>query len=68
VAAAQKRRFSTVAGVLGGLLLGPLAFLMFWVTGVSGERKCPYCAEYVKAEAVICKYCGSALTRGTTIA
>lgn len=60
VAAAQKRGFSTVVGVLGGLLLGPLAFLMFFVSGVSKgdrQRKCPYCAEFVKVEAIVCKHC-----------
>jgi len=60
VAAAQKNGFSIVAGVLGGLLLGPLAFLMFFVSGVSASdrnRKCPYCAEFVRAEATICKHC-----------
>jgi len=69
VAAAQKRGFSTVGGVVGGLLLGPLAFLMFLVSGVSGSdrnRKCPFCAEFIKAEAVVCKHCGRALTATTT--
>jgi hypothetical protein len=52
------------AGVLGGLLLGPLAFLMFFISGVSGSdrnRKCPNCAEFVKAEAKICKHCKTEL-------
>lgn len=57
--AAQKRGFSMVIGVLGGLLLGPLAFLMFFVSSVSGaeNRKCPFCAEFVKFEATVCKHC-----------
>lgn len=58
--AATKRGFSTVGGVLGGLALGPLAFLMFLVTGVSeddGHKKCSQCGEWVKAEAKICKHC-----------
>lgn len=39
VAAARKKGFSTVVGVLGGLLLGPLAVLMFAVSGVSRGEK-----------------------------
>lgn len=61
-AAAQKRGFSTVGGVIGGILLGPLAFLLFAVSGIASAsergKKCPHCAEWVKAEAVACKHCG----------
>ena len=62
VAAAQRKGFSIVSGVLGGLLLGPLAFLMFFISGVSrgdaNNKKCPHCAEWIKAEATACKHCG----------
>jgi hypothetical protein len=64
VAAAQRKGFSVAAGILGGLLLGPLAFLMFFISGVSKtdqNRKCPQCAEFVKADAKICKHCRSEL-------
>lgn len=66
VAAAQRKGFSTVAGVLGGLLLGPFAFLMFFVSGVSKDdvnrKKCPHCAEWIKGEATICKHCHQSVT------
>ena len=63
--ASQARGYSAVAGVIGGLLLGPLAFLMFFVSSVTRagrRRKCPACAEWVKAEATICKHCRQPLT------
>jgi hypothetical protein len=61
ISAAQRRGFSVAAGVIGGLLLGPLAFLMYFVSGVTrgdtANRKCPWCAEWIKAEAQVCKHC-----------
>lgn len=61
--AAQKRGFSMVAGVLGGMLLGPLlALLMFFVSG--DRTKCPHCAELIKKEAKLCPHCRSDLTEG----
>lgn len=59
-AAAQKKGFSVVGGVVGGAVLGPLAVLMFAVSGVVSSkerRKCPFCAEWVQPEATVCKHC-----------
>jgi RNA polymerase subunit RPABC4/transcription elongation factor Spt4 len=61
VAASQKRGFSLAGGILGGLLLGPLAFLLFFVSGITKgdtSKTCPHCAEFIKPEAKVCKHCG----------
>lgn len=60
IAAAQRKGFHIAIGIIGGLMLGPLAFLMFLTSGVVGgdtTRKCPHCAEFVKADAKVCKHC-----------
>ena len=59
VAATQARGSSWLVGVLGGLLLGPLAFLLYFVPPApeQAQRTCPACAEVVKAEATLCKHC-----------
>lgn len=63
--AAQKKGWSVIAGILGGMLLGALSPLMFCLSAVSSydaaTRTCPACAETVKAEAAVCKHCGRAL-------
>ena len=63
VAAAKRRGFSEVAGLIGGLLLGPFSILMFLIS--SSKQKCPHCAEWIKKEATVCPRCQRDLARGT---
>lgn len=61
LSAAKRNGFSQAAGALGGALLGPLAVFMYLVSGVTADdrsTKCPHCAEFIKAEAKVCKHCG----------
>jgi hypothetical protein len=59
----QRRNTLLVAGVLavvGGLLVvaGGRGIARVSSMPGAGERKCPQCAEFVKREASVCRYCG----------
>ena len=58
---ASRKGISPLFGFLAGVFLGPLVFLMLFVSGSGfGEdrRPCPWCAEPIRVEAKVCKHCG----------
>jgi len=54
--AARVRGFATWKGALGGLLLGPFALLLLFV---SGDARCPACRQFIDPKATRCSHCTS---------
>lgn len=46
----------------------PHAFLIAPDRAALGQRKCPFCAEYVKRAARVCRYCGRDLPESSRAA
>ncbi len=62
---ANNKGRSFVGWWLYGLVLLIVALPHAILIQERGQRKCPYCAESIKAEAIACKHCGRALAADT---
>lgn len=59
---------SPLVGIIAALVVKPNNTSIEQKQTETGEyRKCPYCAEVVKSEAIICKHCGRDLAQTETV-
>ena len=66
--AAQRRGFPLTTGVVAGLVLGPLAVVLFYIplptSNTADQRKCPYCGGRVTSATRVCTHCSAILQSG----
>jgi hypothetical protein len=57
--AARERGFADLLGLVVGAVAGPLALILY---ALKSGAQCPYCFEWVRAEASVCRHCHREIT------
>lgn len=57
LAIGSRKGINPLGAFFGGVFLGPLCFLMIFIS--KAKKDCPACGEKISAKAVVCRYCNN---------